>query len=166
MEHFSLSSDLFHTSIPIFDFVVRASSVFFFVLILLRLAGKRQLAQMSPTEFVAILLISNAVQNSMNGGDNSLLGGFVLAIVLIACSTLISYLTYRSRHFRHVFEGTPTLLIHKGLIIEKNLRRERISHSELTTILRRQNVHHKDEVAEAILEPDGSFTVILNSDKT
>ena len=69
---------------------------------------------MGATEFVAVLLISNAVQNSMNGGDNSLSGGLLLAAVLVGLSSLISYLTYKSRLFSSVFEGTPTLLVNRG----------------------------------------------------
>src|SRR3954467_9355749 len=118
-----MAADLFRFDISALDLVIRASVVYIFVLLLLRLAGKRQLGQMSPTEFVAILLISNAVQNSMNGGDNSLSGGILLAIVLVSLSTLISYLTYKKRFFSVLFEGTPTVLIHKGAVIHKNLER-------------------------------------------
>ncbi len=113
------------------NLVTRAIIVYLAVLILLRVSGKRQLGQMGATEFVAILLVSNAVQNSMNGGDNSLIGGLLLAAVLVGISTLISYLTYRSRFFSSIFEGTPTLLIHRGKIINKNLAKERLSESEL-----------------------------------
>jgi uncharacterized membrane protein YcaP (DUF421 family) len=157
-------NSLFHSTLPMSEFVIRALAVYLFVLLMLRMGGKRQLAQMSPTEFVAVLLISNAVQNSMNGGDNSLVGGFVLALVLIIASTSISYLTFRSRKFRHIFEGVPTILIHCGKLIEKNLRKERISRDELTSMLRRQDVHHMDNIQEAILEPDGELTVLLKND--
>ena len=157
-------TSLFHASIPYSEFVVRALAVYLFVLLMLRLGGKRQLAQMSPTEFVAVLLISNAVQNSMNGGDNSLIGGFVLAFVLIVASTAISYLTFRSKRFRHAFEGVPTIMVHCGKLIEKNMKAERITRDELTSMLRRQNVHHLDIIQEAILEPDGGLTVLLKND--
>ena len=160
----NLTASLFHTSIPPLEFIIRALAVYLFVLLLLRIGGKRQLAQMSPTEFVAVLLISNAVQNSMNGGDNSLSGGFILAVVLIAASTLISYLTFRSKKFRHVFEGVPTILIHCGKLIEKNLKSERITRDELASMLRRQNVHHLEVIQEAILEPDGGLTILLKND--
>jgi uncharacterized membrane protein YcaP (DUF421 family) len=160
----SMSADLFHSTIPLSEFVIRALAVYLFVLLMLRLGGKRQLAQMSPTEFVAVLLISNAVQNSMNGGDNSLIGGFVLALVLIIASTAISYLTFRSKKFRHVFEGVPTILVHCGKLIEQNLKKERITKDELTSMLRRQDVHHLDVIQEAILEPDGGLTILLKND--
>jgi uncharacterized membrane protein YcaP (DUF421 family) len=115
--------------------------------------------QMSATEFVAVMLISNAVQNAMNAGDNSLVGGLLLAVVLIALSYGISALTYRSVRARTLFEGTPTLLIHKGKLVAKSLRRERITPSELKSLLRRQGVHRFDEVHAGILESDGTLTL-------
>lgn len=160
----NMSTSLFHSTLPLVEFVIRASSVFLFVLILLRISGKRQMSQMSPTEFVAVLLISNAVQNSMNGGDNSLVGGFILAMVLIGVSTGITYLTYRSRTMRHIFEGVPTLLIYQGKIIDDNLRKERVTYDELISMLRRQGIHHLAEVTQAVLEADGRLTLRLKSD--
>ncbi len=104
-------------------------------------------------------MISNAVQNSMNGGDNSLAGGLLLATVLVSLSALISYLTYRSRFFSSVFEGTPSLLIHKGKLIHKHLARERMNESELMTLLRKQGLHKIHEIQTAILEADGTLSV-------
>src|SRR4051812_23751071 len=97
--------NLTHLDLPFFNLVVRAVVVYLSLLILLRVSGKRQLGQMGASEFVTILLISNAVQNSMNGGDNSLLGGLILAAALITVSTAISFVTYRSETFRAIFEG-------------------------------------------------------------
>src|SRR3954468_24349143 len=106
--------NLFNFSVSPLNLAIRAVIVYLSVLLLLRISGKKQMGQLGATEFVAILLISNAVQNAMNGGDNSLGGGLVLAVVLILLSSLISFLTYRSRIFSAIFEGTPTLLVHKG----------------------------------------------------
>lgn len=117
------------------------------------------MGQMNATEFVAILLISNAVQNSMNGGDNSLTGGLFLAAVLIAASTIITYLTFKSRIASSIFEGTPTLLIHKGKVIEKHLQKEFLSYSELKTLLRKQGFHKFTEIETAILEADGTLSI-------
>ncbi len=152
-------ASLMHVSIPVDELVVRALAVYLFVVILVRLSGKRQLGQMAATEFVAILLISNAVQNSMNGGDNSLGAGLLLATVLVAASWTISWINYRSRTARSVFEGTPSLLIRHGNPIDGNLRRELISHSELKTMLRKQGIHRMADVDSAILESDGTLTV-------
>src|ERR1700729_1615030 len=117
-------NNLTNLSLSPLNLIVRAVIVYLSVVILLRISGKRQLGQMGATEFVAILLISNAVQNSMNGGGNSLVGGLLLPAVLIALSWLITTLTFRSRRFQVIFEGTPTLLIHKGEVVPKNLVKE------------------------------------------
>ncbi|AZZ36753.1 DUF421 domain-containing protein [Bdellovibrio sp. qaytius] len=146
-------------SVDPFNLVFRSIIVYLSVLILLRLSGKRQMGQMSATEFVAVLLISNAVQNAMNGGDVSLAGGLLSAVVLIILSALISYLTYKSKFFSSMFEGTPTLLIHQGKIIYKNLHSERMNESELHILLRKQGMHNLNEIKTAILEADGTLSV-------
>jgi uncharacterized membrane protein YcaP (DUF421 family) len=155
-------SDLFHLSLGPFDLVLRAFVVYIVVVVLLRISGKRQMGQMGATEFVAILLISNAVQNSMNGGDNSLTGGIILAAVLIASSWLISFLTYKSLIFSKIFEGTPSLLVHRGKIIHKHLAKELMRESELRTLLRKQGVHDLHDIETAILEADGTLSVSRN----
>src|SRR3954465_1368812 len=112
-----MTESLWHFTVSPIELVLRAAAVYLFVLILIRLSGKRQLGQMSATEFVAILLISNAVQNAMNGGDNSLAGGLILAATLIVISSLITYATFRSRTCGAIFEGSPTLLIHNSKVL-------------------------------------------------
>src|SRR5476649_1454775 len=89
--------ELIHSELPWWSLVIRAVVVYVAVLVLLRISGKRQVGQMGMTEFVALLLISNAVQNSMNGGDNSLVGGLVLATVLVVLSKGVGYVSYRWR---------------------------------------------------------------------
>lgn len=117
------------------------------------------MGQMNATEFVAILLISNAVQNSMNGGDNSLTGGLFLAVVLIVTSAGITYLTFKSKTASSIFEGTSTLLIHNGKAVDKNLKKEYLSHSELKTLLRKQGFHDISKIDTAILEADGTLSI-------
>ncbi len=134
------------------------------VLLLLRLGGKRQIGQMGSGEFVAILLISNAVQNAMNGGDNSISGGLILATVIIALSVLIAYLTYKSRRWEAVFEGKPTILIHKGKILQDHLEKELLNLRELKIMLRHQDIHDLSEIAEAVLESDGQLSIIKKSE--
>ncbi len=146
------------------NLILRAVAVYFAIVILLRISGKRELGQMSATDLVALLLISNAVQNSMNGGDNSLVGGLLLAAVLVALSLAMSHLTFRSRFFRMALEGTPTLLIHDGKIIQKHLVKERMNESELRVLLREQGIHELNEIQAAILEADGKLSVIKSSD--
>lgn len=141
------------------ELLIRGAVVYLFVIVLIRLSGKRQLSQMAATEFVAILLISNAVQNSMNGGDNSLIAGLILAVVLVLLSWGISWINFRSKKLRAIFEGTPRLLIRHGQVIPESLKHELISENELRTILRKQGVHHVAEVKAAILESDGTLTI-------
>ena len=157
---------LTHFDVAPLNLAVRAVVVFLSVLILLRISGKKQVGQMGATEFVAVLLISNAVQNSMNGGDNSLVGGLWLAAVLIILTWGISVLTYRSRFFSGLFEGTPRLLIHNGKLLDANLRKERLSLNELKTLFRKQGVHHLKEVKSAVLEADGTLSLTRFADHT
>lgn len=147
------------------ELIIRAVAVYLFVVILIRLSGKRQLGQMSATEFVAVLLISNAVQNSMNGGDNSLVAGLILAVVLMLVSWSIAWVNFRSRKLSAVFEGTPRILVRHGQPITENLRRELISLNELRTMVRKQGILHLKNVKLAILESDGTLTVEHNIDE-
>jgi len=146
------------------DLVIRAAVVYLAILILLRISGKKQVGQMGAVEFVTILLISNAVQNSMNGGDNSLLGGLVIATVLIALSMAFSWLTYKSTTFQTVFEGSPRLLIYDGKAIEKALQKEFLSKSELHILMRKQGVHQVTDVKSAVLEADGTLSLVRYQD--
>jgi len=155
---------LWRISFPWWFFVLRAALVYIGILVLLRLGGKREIGQMGAGEFVAILLISNAVQNSMNGGDNSVTGGFILSAVIILLSVLVAFLTYKSRKWESIIQGTPTLLIHRGRIIHRNLAREFLNARELKTILRRQGIHELHDVEEAVLESSGFVSVTRKSD--
>lgn len=156
---------LFTPDIVPYQLVLRGVVVYLSILLLLRVSGKRQLGQMGATEFVAILLISNAVQNSMNGGDNSLGGGLILALTLIVVSSLISYWTYRSDFFSSIFEGTPTLLIRHGKVLRKNMNREQISEEELRALLRKQGNHSIQEIETGILEADGTLSISKGNDE-
>lgn len=147
-------------SVSPINLVIRAIIVYLAVLLLLRFSGKRQMGQMSPTEFVALLLISNAVQNAMNAGDNSLLGGLILAAGLIALSWCITKATFHTRWARTLFEGTPTLIIHHGAIIEKNRIKENLTLNEIHRLLRKQGIHHLKEIDSAILESDGTLSIV------
>ncbi|MFA6666371.1 MAG: YetF domain-containing protein [Armatimonadota bacterium] len=155
---------MWHVSLPVWEFAIRGIVVYAAVLLLLRLGGKRQIGQMGAGEFVAILLISNAVQNAMNGGDNSITGGLVLATVIILFSVSFAYMAYRSKRFENFIQGTPTLLIHNGRLIQKNMEKELMNQRDIKIILRRQGIHEFQDVAEAVLESDGSVSVTRKSD--
>jgi len=157
-------NQLWHLSFPFWHFLLRAGVVYIAIIILLRLGGKRQVGQMGAGEFVAILLISNAVQNSMNGGDNSISGGLILASVIIGLSLLVAYLSYKSKNFENIVQGTPTLLVHNGKVLKKNMEREMMSIHELKAILRRQGIDDLNDIHAAILESNGYVSVTKMSE--
>ncbi len=154
---------MWHMSLPWWEFLVRAAVVYVFILVLLRLGGKRAIGQMGAGEFVAILLVSNAVQNSMNGGDNSISGGLILSTVIIGLSVFLAYITYYSKTAEKVIEGVPVILVRHGEVIHKNLRRVLLNEYELHHALRIQGVRHIRDVSLAILESDGKISVTLNT---
>jgi uncharacterized membrane protein YcaP (DUF421 family) len=155
---------LWHTDVPTWALVVRAVVAYAAVLVLLRIAGKRQVGQMSMTELVALLLISNAVQYSMNGGDNSLAGGILLAAVLILLASAVAYATYRNPKFERLVHGRPTMLIHRGKILHNHLARELMTVKDLKMILRRQDIMTLEDIEEAVLESDGHVCVLKKNE--
>jgi uncharacterized membrane protein YcaP (DUF421 family) len=156
--------DLLIPTLPLWTLVIRAVVVYIVVLMLLRLTGKRQVANLGLSELVALLLISNAVQNSMNGGDNSLVGGLVLAGVIMLLSFGLALLTYFSRDWERFIQGRPTLLIHHGTLLRHNLRKELLSIRELRALVRKQGVQDLHDVEEAVLESDGYVSIIKKSE--
>src|SRR6201986_4510226 len=100
------------------EFVLRGAIIYIFLIVLLRLTGKRQIGQLAPFDLVLLLVLSNAVQNSMNGGDNSLVGGLVSATTLVALNYGIGYATFRNKRLEGLIEGRPQLVIHNGHIFE------------------------------------------------
>ena len=98
-------------SVPWWELIARSVIVYGFLLILLRVTGKRQVGQLAPFDLVLLLVLSNAVQNTMNGGDNSVQAGIISAITLVGLNYLIGYATYRSKRLEALIEGRPQLLI-------------------------------------------------------
>nr|WP_315593020.1 YetF domain-containing protein [uncultured Cupriavidus sp.] len=146
-------------SVPWWEFVVRGLIVYVAILVLMRLSGKRQIGQLTPFDLVLLLIISNAVQNAMNAGDNSVLGGLILAGTLFLTDSTLGYFTWRSRRFEALVGGRPQIVIHQGQVFEEVMRRERISTHELHKALRRNGCTRVDDVHFAILETDGSISV-------
>src|SRR5437773_6550876 len=105
------------------EFVLRAVVVYLFMLVLLRLTGKRQVGQLAPFDLVLLLVLSNAVQNSMNAGDNSLVGGLLSASTLVGINFVVGLATFRSKKLEAIIEGRPEVLIHNGRLYDKVLTR-------------------------------------------
>lgn len=151
---------MLHPSLPYWEFVARAAAVYLFLLVLLRLTGKRQVGQLSPFDLVLLLVLSNAVQNSMNGGDNSLTGGLVLALTLVALNFVVGLATARSKTLENLIEGRPQVLIHNGILFEDVLVSAQLSRHELQAALRRAGCASIHEVRTAVLENNGGISVI------
>ncbi len=145
---------------PWWEFVLRALLVYGFLLITLRLTGKRQVGQLAPFDLVLLLVLSNAVQNSMNAGDNTVSGGFILVLTLLVTNGVVGWLTYRSKTAELLIEGKPLILIHEGKPDEKALAKEKITHHELLSAVRQAGACDIEAVRYAILETNGRINVI------
>lgn len=152
--------------VPPWELLVRTFTIYLVVVVMLRLAGKKQLGQMGPTEFVAVLLLSNAVQNAMVGTDNSLSGGLLSAGVLVVASRLISWVTFKNARMRTWLEGTPCVLVQNGAIIRANLDRELLTEGDLIKMLRQQGIESPAEAYLAVLDPEGNLTVARHPRET
>jgi len=150
-------------SLPWWEFVLRGIVVYFFLILLLRLTGKRQIGQMAPFDLVLLLVLSNAVQNAMNGGDNSIIGGAISAVSLVGTNWIVGLLTYKNKRLEALVEGRPEVLIHNGKLFEEALRQTKITHHELMTALREAGCATVEDVRGALLETDGSISVIPKS---
>src|SRR5437773_5636960 len=109
---------MFNLAVPWWELIVRALIVYAFLIVLLRLTGKRQVGQLAPFDLVLLLVLSNAVQNSMNGGDNSLIGGLISAATLVGLNQIVGHITYRSKKLEAFIEGRPQVLVHNGMLFE------------------------------------------------
>lgn len=145
---------------PAWDIVLRTVVIYLVLLVGLRLAGKREIGQMTVFDLIVLLLIANAVQNAMVGPDTSLLGGVLAAIVLIALNALVARLSLRFPRLRRLVEGEPTLIVLHGKTIKPNLRREGLDEEILAAALREHGLSELKEVEMAVLETDGTISVI------
>jgi len=151
---------LFVPDISVAEKILRSVVVYLFLLIAFRLTGKRQVGQLTPFDLVLLLLISNVVQNAVIGNDNSLGGGLLGAIAILALNRLVVEITYRSKRLRRVLEATPTILVHNGKVLHQNLDRERVTMDDLLAALRRNGVADVKHVRVAMLEENGGISVI------
>jgi uncharacterized membrane protein YcaP (DUF421 family) len=138
----------------------RSALVYLAVFVGLRLAGKRELGQMTVFDLVVVLLIANAVQNAMVGADFSVQGGIIAAFVLLLLNRGVAFLRLRGGTWGRLIEGTPTVLVEDGEPIEPHLRREGLERAELEMILREHGVESIDHVKLAVLETDGSVSIV------
>jgi uncharacterized membrane protein YcaP (DUF421 family) len=145
--------------------VLSSSAVYLFIIVAIRLFGKKELAQLSIIDLVFILLISNAVQNAMVGSDASLSGGLVAATTLFLINTVFKYLLYHFPRFGNFVQGTELMLVYKGQMNNSNMIKARISKEELLEAVREHGVSEIREVDLAVLEIDGNISIISNEYK-
>lgn len=155
---------MWNLSLPWWEFVLRAVLVYGFLILILRLTGKRQIGQMSPFDLVLLLVLSNAVQNSMNGGDNTVAAGLILATTLVAFNALVSFLTAKNRTAEKWLVGEPEIIIHNGKIVQETLDKEAISLSELEGAMREAGCGDFKHVQLAMLEMNGQISIVRNDD--
>ena len=147
-------------AIPVWNIVLRTAVIYVVILIGLRLAGKREIGQMTVFDLVVLLLIANAVQNAMVGQDTSLAGGVLAAVVLLALNAAVARLRLRWPRLRRMVEGSPTLLVLHGEVMADHLRREGLDQETLEAALREHGVADLNDVEMAVLEIDGSISVV------
>ncbi len=152
--------DMMKNTVPLWELVARGAVVYVFLIVLLRLTGKRQVGQLAPFDLVLLLVLSNAVQNAMNGGDNSLLAGMVSAVTLVGLNYLMGVATFRSKKLEALVEGRPEILIHNGKLFEDVMRKARLTHHELNVSLREAGCTCVEDVRSAILENSGDISVV------
>jgi uncharacterized membrane protein YcaP (DUF421 family) len=156
-----ISSDLFTIGIPVGEKVLRTVAVYGVLTVLLRLFGKRELAQLNNHDLVVMLLVSNVVQNAVIGPDNSLSGGIVGAVTLFAVNSAVVRVMRSTGRAERIFDGTPTVLVHDGKYDEGALRREGVRRGDLDLALHVQGANGVSEVAEATLSAGGAIVVDL-----
>src|SRR5207248_1045103 len=150
---------MWQLSISWWELILRVVIIYAFLLVLLRLSGKRQVGQLAPFDLVLLLVLSNSVQNAMSGGDNSVLAGLISAGALVLVNYLVGLATYKSKRLQALIEGRPEVLIHNGKLFTEVMEREKLTHHELNAALRAAGCACIEEVHFAILENNGVISV-------
>jgi uncharacterized membrane protein YcaP (DUF421 family) len=146
------------SSLP--EIVVRTAVVYLFLIAVFRITGKREVGQMSVLELVLVLIISDAVQNSMVGENVTIWGGLVAVVTLVALDVGIKALVGRSRRLKRAIEGEPRLLVRDGVVLHRALRDEKIEPDELRAAVREHGLERTEDVRLAVLETDGSISIV------
>lgn len=147
----------------IFFIISRSVIVYIFIIVAIRLFGKKELTQLSIIDLVFILLISNSVQNAMVGDNTTLLGGLTAATSLFVINWILKNLIFRSKNLSEIVQGNPLMLIYHGKIIQKHLDQAKFSNKELEAAVREHGVQYIKDVDIAILEVDGNISVLSNN---
>jgi len=150
---------MFQLPLPFLEKLLRPVIVYLVLVLLLRLFGKRELAQLNPFDLVVLLSLSNTVQNAIIGDDNSITGGVIGACSLLAINWIVVRILFSSPKLTRLLEGRAAVLVRDGQIDKKALQRESLTHEELIEVIHRQGFEHVHEVKKCELEPNGTFYV-------
>jgi uncharacterized membrane protein YcaP (DUF421 family) len=150
--------DIFYLSIPVLEKVIRPILVYIFLIVGLRLAGKRELAQLNPFDLIVLLTLSNTVQNAIIGDDNTVLGGVIGASTLLAVNYLFVRFLYKHERLEQLIEGGSDTLIQDGKILHRHLAKELLTVAELETAAHRQGFRSLEDVERAVLETGGTIS--------
>jgi uncharacterized membrane protein YcaP (DUF421 family) len=151
--------DMLHIPVPLLEKILRPIVVYLCLIILLRIFGKRELAQLNPFDLVVLLSLSNTVQNAIIGDDNSLSGGIVGAIALLAANWGLNRVLFVMPKLNRLLQGTETVLICDGIVDEKAMKDQILTREELVEVLHKQGIRGLGDVKECTLEPGGTFYV-------
>ena len=162
----TIPHDLFTLGVPVLEKIVRTIAVYLGIVLLLRLAGRRDLAQLNTFDLVVLLLLSNVVQNAIIGNDNSVSGGMLGALTLIAINSVLVRVAQSSQRTVTLLEGTPDVLVRDGTLDVATLRKLGLRSADVLVALRRQGAGSLDEVQEATIEPGGAILVTLRPEAT
>jgi uncharacterized membrane protein YcaP (DUF421 family) len=156
----ALFRDLLHPDVSILEKIIRPILVYLFLIVSLRLAGKRELAQLNPFDLVVLMTLSNTVQNAIIGNDNSLLGGLIGAATLLGINYVVVRFLYTHETIERLVEGSPDVLIENGQLLKNKLKKELITINELEEAAHKQGFSSLEEIDRAVLESGGTLTFI------
>jgi uncharacterized membrane protein YcaP (DUF421 family) len=157
--HSQIFDSMFHLPLPILEKLARPAIVYLVLVVLLRIFGKRELAQLNPFDLVVLLSLSNTVQNAIIGDDNSVTGGIIGAFGLLAINWLVVRILFRSPALTRALEGRSAVLIRNGQLDERSMTRETLTREELLAVINRQGFEGFHQVRKCELEPNGTFYV-------
>ena len=160
-----MGHNLLHLDVSLLEKTIRTVGVYFAIAALLRVAGKRDLAQLNTFDLVVMLLLSNVVQNAVIGNDTSIIGGIYSAALLVALNAVVVRVATLNRTVERVFEGTPTLLIEDGHYIDKALRHEGLRRADADAAIRKQGANDETTVERATLGVGGSVVVEMKAEE-
>lgn len=148
---------------PWYELIARGTLVYIIVFILMRIWGKKHLSQVTPFDFILLLFISEAIQNSIVGDDKSLFGGIIVILTFLAWNTLVDRLTFRFPKLEKLLSGHPKVLVQDGILNQDVKHKEYITDQELFTALREQGVDDLGKVKKATIETNGNISVLQNN---